>query len=116
MARCVQIAVVRCPSTCPSRQFSAGNVADVIAASLAAHRIPPELIEVEITESSMMGEQAEVAASLAALRARGVRLLVDDFGTGYSSLSQLQRLDVDGLRSTAPSPPNWATPAKAKSS
>ena len=46
----------------------------------------------------MMGEQAEVAASLAALRARGIRLLVDDFGTGYSSLSQLQRLDVDGLK------------------
>jgi len=96
--RAVQIAVVPVSINVSSRQFSAGNVADVIAASLAAHRIPPELIEVEITESSMMGEQAEVAASLAALRARGVRLLVDDFGTGYSSLSQLQRLDVDGLK------------------
>ncbi len=81
-----------------SRQFAAGSVAAVIDASLTLHQLPSALIEVEITESSMMGEQTEVAANLAALRARGIRLLVDDFGTGYSSLSQLQRLDVDGLK------------------
>jgi predicted signal transduction protein with EAL and GGDEF domain len=96
--RSLQIALVPVSINVSSRQFSAGNVADVIAENLAAHDVPPELIEVEITESSMMGEQAEVAASLAALRAQGIRLLVDDFGTGYSSLSQLQRLDVDGLK------------------
>jgi EAL domain-containing protein (putative c-di-GMP-specific phosphodiesterase class I) len=96
--RGAQLPVVPVSINVSSHQFSAGNVANVIAASLSTHGIPPQLIEVEITESSMMGEQAEVAASLAALRARGVRLLVDDFGTGYSSLSQLQRLELDGLK------------------
>jgi diguanylate cyclase (GGDEF)-like protein len=103
---CVQLAlwrearlpVVPVSINVSSRQFSVGNVADVIGASLEAQGIPPELVEVEITESGMMGDQAEVNASLAALRARGIHLHVDDFGTGYSSLSQLQRLDVDGLK------------------
>ena len=81
-----------------SRQFSEGSIADVIADCLARHGVAADLLEVEITESSMMGEHAEVLASLAGIRRLGVKLLVDDFGTGYSSLSQLQRLDMDGLK------------------
>ena len=73
-------------------------MADAIADCLARHGVPPDLLEVEITESSMMGENADVLASLAGIRKLGVKLLVDDFGTGYSSLSQLQRLDMDGLK------------------
>jgi hypothetical protein len=56
------------------------------------------LIEVEITESAMMGDHDDILAELAALRALGVKLHVDDFGTGYSSLSQLQRLKMDVLK------------------
>jgi diguanylate cyclase (GGDEF)-like protein len=81
-----------------SRQFAEGGMADAIADCLARHGVPPDLLEVEITESSMMGENADVLASLAGIRKLGVKLLVDDFGTGYSSLSQLQRLDMDGLK------------------
>jgi EAL domain-containing protein (putative c-di-GMP-specific phosphodiesterase class I) len=65
---------------------------------LVKHRVPASLIEVEITESAMMGDQDDILAELAALRALGVKLHVDDFGTGYSSLSQLQRLKMDVLK------------------
>lgn len=79
-------------------QFNHGNVRETIAACLARHKVHPGLLEIEITESLMMGEQEEVASELSGLRALGIKLFVDDFGTGYSSLSQLQRLDMDGLK------------------
>jgi len=79
-------------------QFNHGDIKDAIAGCLARHALDPGLVEIEITESSMMGEQDEVSAELSGLRTLGIKLLVDDFGTGYSSLSQLQRLDMDGLK------------------
>ncbi|HYC42283.1 MAG TPA: EAL domain-containing protein [Noviherbaspirillum sp.] len=79
-------------------QFNHGDVRETIGACLARHNIPSGLVEIEITESLMIGEQEEVVAELSALRAFGIKLFVDDFGTGYSSLSQLQRLDMDGLK------------------
>lgn len=81
-----------------SQQFNEADVAKILSASLARHRVDPQLIEVELTESSMMGESHDVANALTALRRMGIKLLVDDFGTGYSSLSQLQRLDFDVLK------------------
>jgi diguanylate cyclase (GGDEF)-like protein len=81
-----------------ARQFLEGDIARLLAAALARHRVDPTLVEIEVTESSMMGEGSEIAATLTALRRMGVKLLVDDFGTGYSSLSQLQRLDFDVLK------------------
>ncbi len=80
------------------KQFSQGQVHRQLAACLAAWRVSPTLVEVEITESAMMGEQAEVLAELSAIRALGVKLHIDDFGTGYSSLSQLQKLKMDVLK------------------
>ncbi|HEV7816966.1 MAG TPA: EAL domain-containing protein, partial [Janthinobacterium sp.] len=81
-----------------ARQFGRGDVHQVLASAMARHRIEPRFIEVEITESAMMGEQSEAVEQLAAIRAHGVKLLVDDFGTGYSSLSQLQKFEMDGLK------------------
>lgn len=81
-----------------SRQFNETNIAKIFAASLARHNIDPKLVEIELTESSMMGNSIDIAAALSAIRKMGVTLLVDDFGTGYSSLSQLQRLDFDVLK------------------
>ena len=79
-------------------QFNHGDVKETFAACLARHAVDPGLVEIEITESSMIGEQEEISAELSGLRGLGIKLLVDDFGTGYSSLSQLQRLDMDGLK------------------
>jgi diguanylate cyclase (GGDEF)-like protein len=80
------------------RQFMRGSVKRQLNAALARHSVPPSLIEMEITESAMMGDHDEVRDELAAIRAMGVKLHVDDFGTGYSSLSQLQRLRMDVLK------------------
>ena len=80
------------------KQFLRGGVQRHLSSAMARHRVPASLIEVEITESAMMGDHEDILAELAALRALGVKLHVDDFGTGYSSLSQLQRLKMDVLK------------------
>jgi diguanylate cyclase (GGDEF)-like protein len=81
-----------------ARQFARGNVHQHLARALQRYQLDPALLEVEITESAMMGEQDEILAELDAIRALGIKLHVDDFGTGYSSLSQLQRLKMDVLK------------------
>ena len=80
------------------KQFQRGSVKQNLAAALKRHGVAAALLEVEITESAMMGDQDEIIAELAAIRALGIKLHVDDFGTGYSSLSQLQRLKMDVLK------------------
>ncbi|MRX10183.1 EAL domain-containing protein [Pseudoduganella sp. FT25W] len=80
------------------KQFSHGGIHRHLEAQLARHQLPASLIEVEITESAMLGEHESILAQLEALRALGVKLHVDDFGTGYSSLSQLQKLKMDVLK------------------
>ncbi|NEX64614.1 bifunctional diguanylate cyclase/phosphodiesterase [Noviherbaspirillum galbum] len=79
-------------------QFRHGDVHDHLARAVSVAGIPAELIEIEITESAMLGDLDLIRERLAAIRALGIRIAVDDFGTGYSSLSQLQRLDVDVLK------------------
>jgi diguanylate cyclase (GGDEF)-like protein len=80
------------------KQFKQGNIHRQLAAQLEKYRIAPNLLEVEITESAMMGDQPEIIAELSAIRDLGIKLHVDDFGTGYSSLSQLQKLRMDVLK------------------
>lgn len=58
----------------------------------------PSLLEIEVTESSMMQEGIGESAVFSQLRALGIKLCIDDFGTGYSSLSQLQRMRFDVLK------------------
>ncbi|NDP57902.1 MAG: EAL domain-containing protein [Oxalobacteraceae bacterium] len=80
------------------RQFDKGNIKILFATYMLRHRIDAGLVEIEITESSMMGEEEELSHELRTIRALGIKLLLDDFGTGYSSLSQLQRLAMDVLK------------------
>jgi diguanylate cyclase (GGDEF)-like protein/PAS domain S-box-containing protein len=74
-----------------------GYVASVERA-LADSGLPARLLELEVTESVIMGGFEHVVATLEALGRLGVRIAVDDFGTGYSSLSYLKRLPVDKLK------------------
>ena len=80
------------------RQFASGDVHRKLTTYLERHHIAPALLEIEITESAMMGDDQNVLAELSAIRDLGVKLHVDDFGTGYSSLSQLQKMKMDVLK------------------
>ncbi|MFD2270207.1 EAL domain-containing protein [Undibacterium arcticum] len=80
------------------RQFNHGNIAELFVWHMKLHGIDPSLVEIELTESCMMGDDQAISEQLAAIKSLGVKLLIDDFGTGYSSLSQLQRRDLDILK------------------
>ncbi len=80
------------------RQLQQGRIADCIARALKTYEVPANLVEIEVTESTMVDRGAATSAELDALRALGIRLMIDDFGAGYSSLAQLHRLDVDVLK------------------
>jgi len=60
--------------------------------------MPPEALELEVTESILMDDVDVVAGKLATFRDMGIRIAVDDFGTGYSSLSYLKHLPIDRLK------------------
>jgi diguanylate cyclase (GGDEF)-like protein len=81
-----------------SRQLIHGNFIKIVTACLKRHKIPAKWLEIEITESTMMGDTHDVSEALTVLQKMGIKFLIDDFGTGYSSLSQLQRLDFDVLK------------------
>jgi diguanylate cyclase (GGDEF)-like protein len=81
-----------------SRQFNESNIATTLVEALKKHAVDPSLIEIELTESTMMGNTEKISNALSTIHDLGIKLLVDDFGTGYSSLSQLQTLDFDLLK------------------
>ena len=81
-----------------SAQFSDCALEAVVAAAIARHGIDASLLSLEVTESALMDDVDRTAATLAGLRAMGVRIAVDDFGTGYSSLAYLRRFPVDTLK------------------
>ncbi len=80
------------------RQFSQSDVMTQFRSATARHGVDPALLEIEVTESSMMQEGIGESAVFSQLRELGIKLCIDDFGTGYSSLSQLQKLRFDVLK------------------
>ncbi|HEV2954550.1 MAG TPA: EAL domain-containing protein [Xanthobacteraceae bacterium] len=82
-------------------QFKNANLVETVTAALAAAKLPPRRLELEITESVLLQENENNPATLHRLRDLGVRIALDDFGTGYSSLSYLRvfpfdRIKIDG--------------------
>jgi len=65
---------------------------------LSTTGLPPDRLEIEITESALLGQGNVAQQTLAGLHALGIRIAVDDFGTGYSSLSYLRDLPLDCLK------------------
>jgi len=66
--------------------------------TLEQHGLDGRVIEIELTESTVMSNATQNVAKLAELKAHHIRVSIDDFGTGYSSLSQLKKLPVDTLK------------------
>ncbi|RYY24581.1 MAG: GGDEF domain-containing protein [Sphingomonadales bacterium] len=68
------------------------DFAERVQLYLLKHRVPPAMLELEVTESAIMENSGMAVGQLAALNDAGINLAIDDFGTGYSSLAYLQRL------------------------
>ncbi|MBW7861763.1 MAG: EAL domain-containing protein [Rhodocyclaceae bacterium] len=79
-------------------QLRRGNLVAAVEHALAVSAIPPQSLELEITEGFILHQAEQAIEVLDRLRALGVALSIDDFGTGYSSLTYLKRLPIDTLK------------------
>ena len=79
-------------------QFLAGSVSDIVAAALKEAGLAAHRLELEITETLLLGNSEAIMAELRTLKAMGVAIVMDDFGTGYSSLSYLWRFPFDKIK------------------
>ena len=80
------------------KQLLKNDFAATVEQALQDTGLAPSLLELEITESTLMENAQDTLAALHRLRSLGVRLSIDDFGTGYSSLSYLKRFPVDIIK------------------
>lgn len=80
-----------------ARQLKA-DIISTIEVALAVSGLPAKALELELTESMIMGNPQESVNILSKLKALGLTIAVDDFGTGYSSLSYLKRFPIDTLK------------------
>ena len=81
-----------------ARQLRRRDFCETVAGALAESGLPAELLELEITESSVMENPQEASHILERLGRMGVSLAIDDFGTGYSSLAYLKLFPIDHLK------------------
>jgi len=81
-----------------ARQIAHAGLTDCVRRCLRDHDLPASRIELELTETMLMGDAEQATAVLRELRGLGVRIAIDDFGTGYSSLAYLTRFAVDCLK------------------
>jgi diguanylate cyclase (GGDEF)-like protein len=79
-------------------QFRRTDFADIVERTLAETKFDPARLELELTESVLLGNVDTAEAGMLRLKALGVRLALDDFGTGYSSLLYLRRFPFDKLK------------------
>jgi len=81
-----------------ARQFTDPKLVDMVARVLRETGLPAKLLELEITESTVMHNIEVTQATLVKLKGLGLSIAIDDFGTGYSSLAYLKRFPVDKLK------------------
>ena len=80
------------------KQFLRHGFVAAIAKAIRDNDIPPDSLDIEITESSLMSRSEEADRVLKELKVLGVWIAIDDFGTGYSSLAYLRRFPIDTLK------------------
>ena len=80
------------------KQFLQPNLVSAIGTLLFETAISPEILKLEITESTVMADPSAAVEMLSQIKSLGIQLSIDDFGTGYSSLSYLHRFPLDTLK------------------
>jgi len=81
-----------------ARQFSDPELIHHIQETLQVTGCPVEILELEITESTLMGDVESAILTMRRIQEMGISIAIDDFGTGYSSLSYLKRFPIDVLK------------------
>ncbi len=79
-------------------QLEQGNFVNFVLNTLKKYEIPGEMLEIEITENTLMHDTDDGILKLRELSNHGIKIAIDDFGTGYSSLNYLKRLPIDTLK------------------
>jgi len=80
------------------RQFADLRLSELVRQVLLETALPPNMLELEVTESLALQSITSTVGTLNALKALGIKLAMDDFGTGYSSLAYLKRYPLDALK------------------
>lgn len=80
------------------RQFRRNGFTEQVIDCLRRHRVPPGMLELEVTETALIEDMEDTRNKMQLLREHGVRFSIDDFGTGYSSLSHIKQLPIDALK------------------
>ncbi|MFN0264368.1 EAL domain-containing protein [Tepidamorphus sp. 3E244] len=81
-----------------AEQLSDPELANMVLSTLLETGLSPSRLELEVTETSFINDQARAAATLGQLKAMGVSISIDDFGTGYSSLAMLREFPFDKIK------------------
>jgi len=81
-----------------AHQFRDGTLVERVSRAIEETAVDPRNLEIEITESTLLGDERAVVSDLLKLRERGIQISIDDFGTGYSSIAYLRRLPVDAIK------------------
>jgi len=89
---------VRMAVNLSAKQFKDENLSQIVLSALHETGLEPRLLELELTEGTLMDDANATLATLELLRGIGVFLSIDDFGTGYSSMNYLKRFDVRTLK------------------
>lgn len=81
-----------------TRQFINNDMVESVKRALTESKLPPDLLELEITETALVQNNEPILKALEKIRDMGIKVSIDDFGTGYSSLSNLKEYPVDTLK------------------
>jgi EAL domain-containing protein (putative c-di-GMP-specific phosphodiesterase class I) len=81
-----------------ARQLLGAGLVDKILRIAGAHGVPPAMLDIEVTEDSLVSDTRKATTVLAALKQAGISTSLDDFGSGYSNLGYLVRLPIDTLK------------------
>jgi len=96
--RLLDVPVPNCSINISPVQLADSKLLPALDRILAETAADPSSLEIEVTETAIMGRAKEVAAILKKVRQRGIAVSVDDFGTGYSSLAHLKQLPLDKIK------------------